>query len=335
MYKIIWDIETNGVILTDKNVATDMILIPRPVFFEELDLLGFDKHWEYPKTKEPLLWANGRRYYYKGVKVAEARGGNIFEAPQIIIEENAKGLTMDKIVTLFKYWQDGNYSNRLDVRFGTLEEKELVEKLKKIFNLNDATGLNDVRWGMRDFVKRAQFPLWSIKHLDVNDGLRNAIDEIFMLTKTPDSEIGYEDVKRVFDSIRNNELDLELNLKEEKIKQGFDAFLKDIEAVNITKAEIDEVVQYLYQNMQEEIASWEEEKVESKVKGWRLSKINEPQPPKPIDTTGTGDVKPPVDDEFKEKVKGKVKAYSGDLKTVIVKILDDKPDFASTLDRYL
>lgn len=97
MYKIIWDIETNGVILTDKNVATDMILIPRPVFFEELDLLGFDKHWEYPKTKEPLLWANGRRYYYKGVKVAEARGGNIFEAPQIIIEENAKGLTLEPV----------------------------------------------------------------------------------------------------------------------------------------------------------------------------------------------------------------------------------------------
>ncbi len=97
MYKVIWDIETNGVILTDKNVDSKHILLPRPVFFEELDLLGFDKHWQYPKTQEPLLWANGRRYYYKGEWVVEAKGGNIFEPPQIIITENGKNLTLKPI----------------------------------------------------------------------------------------------------------------------------------------------------------------------------------------------------------------------------------------------
>lgn len=97
MYKVSWDIETNGVTLTNKNIATDIILLPRPVFFEELDLLGFDKHWEYPKTKEPLLWANGRRYYYKGEWIAEAKGGNIFESPQIVITENGKNITLEPI----------------------------------------------------------------------------------------------------------------------------------------------------------------------------------------------------------------------------------------------
>lgn len=97
MYKVIWDIETNGVILTDKNVDSEHILLPRPVFFEELDILGFDNYWKYPKIKEPLLWANGRRYYYKGEWIAEAKGGNIFEPPQIVITENGKNLTFKPI----------------------------------------------------------------------------------------------------------------------------------------------------------------------------------------------------------------------------------------------
>ncbi len=264
--------------------------------------------------------------------------GRLYEAGSGRLIE--KDMMRDKIVTLFKYWQDGNYSNRLDVRFGTLEEKELVEKLKGIFNLNDATGLNDVRWGIRDFVKRMKFPLWSIKYLPANDGLKKAIDEIFMLTKTPDSEIGYEDVKRVLDAIKNNELDLELNLKEEKIKQGFDVFLKDIESVNITKAEIDEVVQYLYQNMQEEIASWEDEKVESKVKDWWISKISKPifpssSTPPSESTKGIS----PVDDSHKQKlkedVKAKVKAYPGDLKALIIRVLDENAWLADTFNKYL
>ena len=97
MYKVIWDAETNGLLLKDNVDSIDYILLPRPVFFEELDLLGFNNHWQYPKTESPLLWANGRIYYYRGEKVAEAVGGNIFEPPQIIIEENAKGLSLEPV----------------------------------------------------------------------------------------------------------------------------------------------------------------------------------------------------------------------------------------------
>ena len=86
MYKIKWDSKINGILLDDKINDKEEIVPPRPVFYEELDLLGFDKYWSYPKTKEPLLWAIGRRYYYKGVCVAEARGGNIYESPELIVE---------------------------------------------------------------------------------------------------------------------------------------------------------------------------------------------------------------------------------------------------------
>jgi len=64
MYNVNWDLETNGIVLTSESKNT-LIVSPRPVFFEELELLGFNEFWKYPHTKEPLLWRTGRRYYYK------------------------------------------------------------------------------------------------------------------------------------------------------------------------------------------------------------------------------------------------------------------------------
>jgi len=81
MFKQKWDNENNSIILSNKISEEQSIVSPRPVFFEELDLLGFDNHWAYPKCEEPLLWAIGRRYYYKGTFIAEAKGGNIYEKP--------------------------------------------------------------------------------------------------------------------------------------------------------------------------------------------------------------------------------------------------------------
>lgn len=97
MYKVIWDKETNGVLLTDKNIVNEIIILPRPVFFEELNFLGFDKYWKYPKTKKPLLWASGRRYFYKGEVVAEAKGGNIYESPRIVLIENGNNLVLEPV----------------------------------------------------------------------------------------------------------------------------------------------------------------------------------------------------------------------------------------------
>ncbi len=82
MYDIHWDKDTGGILLLDEN-ENGVNREVRPVFFEELDLLGFDKYWKYPRVIEPLLWATaGRRYYYKGELVAEARGGGLYTRPQ-------------------------------------------------------------------------------------------------------------------------------------------------------------------------------------------------------------------------------------------------------------
>jgi len=97
LYKVTWDTETNGVLLADNIPSSQEIIPPRPVFYEELDLLGLNKFWSYPKSPEPLLWAIGRRYYYKGELVAEARGGNIFAPPTIELTEKGKALILEPV----------------------------------------------------------------------------------------------------------------------------------------------------------------------------------------------------------------------------------------------
>lgn len=97
MFKVIWDKEINGVLLTTKGNGDVLNVSPRPVYYEELDLLGFNKNWKYPKSNEPLLWALDRRYFYKGEFVAEVKGGNIFDDPTIDIKEIGIGLKLEPI----------------------------------------------------------------------------------------------------------------------------------------------------------------------------------------------------------------------------------------------
>jgi phosphoadenosine phosphosulfate reductase len=97
MYKVKWDKESNGILLTDKIDGKEEIVPPRPVFFEELELLGFNNYWKYPKTQSPLLWGIGRRYFYEGELVAEANGGNIFEEPDIVVTDVGKNLILKPI----------------------------------------------------------------------------------------------------------------------------------------------------------------------------------------------------------------------------------------------
>ena len=42
MYKVKWDKESNEILLTDKLNGKEKIVLPRPVFFEELELLGVE-----------------------------------------------------------------------------------------------------------------------------------------------------------------------------------------------------------------------------------------------------------------------------------------------------
>jgi 3'-phosphoadenosine 5'-phosphosulfate sulfotransferase (PAPS reductase)/FAD synthetase/ferredoxin len=97
MFRIIWDKEINGVKLTPNDNGESLNVSPRPVFYEELDLLGFKNVWKYPESNEPLLWALDRRYFYKGEMVAEVKGGNIFDDAKIEISDAGLGLKLKPI----------------------------------------------------------------------------------------------------------------------------------------------------------------------------------------------------------------------------------------------
>lgn len=98
MFKVIWDPEYNGVRLTMSSKGDALNVSPRPVFWEELDLLELNKKgWIYPHVEEPLLWACDRRYFYKGQFVLEVKGGNVFDAPVVIQQEGFETLTLQPV----------------------------------------------------------------------------------------------------------------------------------------------------------------------------------------------------------------------------------------------
>lgn len=99
MYKITWDKETGGVLLNLKVTSDALGLSPRPVFYEELDMLGMDKlGWRYPHCKEPLLWAINKQYFYRGILCFNVKGANIYDASTVELHEGvSKDMTLQPV----------------------------------------------------------------------------------------------------------------------------------------------------------------------------------------------------------------------------------------------
>lgn len=87
MYQYLWDEETGGLLLTTEQ--SKFSKEPRPVYYKELDILGFDQYWKYPKDDHaPLMWAEANNYIYFGRTVAKITGGSLHTAPAVQILEN-------------------------------------------------------------------------------------------------------------------------------------------------------------------------------------------------------------------------------------------------------
>lgn len=87
MYSYEWDGSTGGYVLMPMPLPFSKE--PRPVYYKELDILGFDKYWNYDKNDSfPYMWAEANNYYYRGRLVAKTKGGSAFIAPEIQIIED-------------------------------------------------------------------------------------------------------------------------------------------------------------------------------------------------------------------------------------------------------
>mgnify|MGYP000493099688 CR=1 FL=1 len=87
MYSYIYDNQTGGLLLTSSPLPFSKE--PRPVYYKELDILEFDRYWNYAKNDSyPYMWAEANNYYYRGRKVAQTKGGSCYTAPEIKILED-------------------------------------------------------------------------------------------------------------------------------------------------------------------------------------------------------------------------------------------------------
>lgn len=89
----------NGIILSEYIEEKDAIKPPRPVYVEELKMLGIDKQLVLPDDNVPVCWEIDHKYYYKGSVIAETSGGNIYQSPEVKVSEDATGMVIDPIDT--------------------------------------------------------------------------------------------------------------------------------------------------------------------------------------------------------------------------------------------
>lgn len=114
MYQYIWDEDTGGLLLTTEQ--SKFSKEPRPVYYRELDILGFDRYWNYPKDDHaPLMWAEANNYIYRGRTVARTKGGSLYTAPELVILEEPE--------------PDGGELRFVDVDAMTAKNAEILETL--------------------------------------------------------------------------------------------------------------------------------------------------------------------------------------------------------------
>lgn len=124
MYSYEWDSSTGGYILTPTPLTFSKE--PRPVYYKELDILGFDKYWKYDKNDSfPYMWAEANSYYYRGRLVAKTKGGSIYAAPELILIEEPE--------------PSGYPLRYVDIPAMVEKNREIIEQLaqetiKKIYN---------------------------------------------------------------------------------------------------------------------------------------------------------------------------------------------------------
>lgn len=123
MYAYEWDTETGGYVLN----STPLVFSkePRPVYYHEMDLLGFNKYWAYEKDDTyPYMWAEANKYWYRGQMIAQTRGGTLYTAPELIPDEAALGLSVLEPVNIPMMVQ----------RNATLLESLVSDTIKNVYN---------------------------------------------------------------------------------------------------------------------------------------------------------------------------------------------------------
>jgi len=222
--------------------------------------------------------------------------GKIFDMQGKPRDKNA---LVDDIVDLFKVWDDKKSNNKLNFKFQTPEEGKLCKELISLFKLNsksneysDVTSLKDARYAIiGDFSKNKGYPLWSVKYateIDFNnlslsvitDKEKKLIDNIFTICTTTELR-NPALVKETIDLISEYCYEMRNIFNANAIfSLGFTNYLMQIEYSRINRDKINEVKNFISQQLSSTVGYWTEEEVEKCALQWGNKML-----PSPIDSS--------------------------------------------------
>lgn len=206
----------------------------------------------------------------------------------VIFDTNGKQRTaqhlVDDVVELFKSWESGKSSNKLNFIFESKEAGRVSKNLIKMFGLNKLPGysnissLKDARWAvLHVYSKQKGYPLWALKFCsECSGGMKEYVDNLMRVVTDPesmkDSKLleatigGYDLFKTDFGNL--------LLPQANNFQKGFITYMKGIEIVNLKDDEVEAATKYLHEHLESEVGMWTEEEVKDKLKDWRMSTTN-------------------------------------------------------------
>ena len=202
----------------------------------------------------------------------------------------------DMIEILLKMWDNGSSetNNKLLLRFGSVEERNLTSILGEVFNLSNVKGVNlsdlksltYAKWCITEFCKQiAKYPLWSLLYCDeikTKPNCEKAIKDLISLFNQ-DSYL-LPKIKELYHEVKIEQIDLfKLLTKAENYHKGFIAFVNGINDVELQPEWWGELENEL-SHLQSEIAFRREEDVKACVMSFYISKIKKPQGSSSSDT---------------------------------------------------
>lgn len=185
---------------------------------------------------------------------------------------------VEDVVEVFKAWETGSSSNKLQFMFETKEARDVCDNLVELFQLRtlpeyaDCSSLTDTRWAItHDYSKLKGFPLWSLKYSadSINEGIQQLIDNILKVCEEPTRNPRL--LAETLDGIERFSFEMRNLLNDSNaFRNGFITFLKTIEFVNLQEDEADKAITDIKQYLQKEIGLWTPSEVEKALHVWRI-----------------------------------------------------------------
>lgn len=259
----------------------------------------------------------------------------------------------DMIEILLKMWDNGSSesSNKLLLRFGSVEERNLTSILGEIFMLSNVKGvsmsdlksLNYAKWSITEFCKQvAKYPLWSLLYcskIKEKKSCANAIKDLINLFNQDSYSL--DKIKSLYGEIKNDQVDLfKILAKPNNYKEGFNTFINSIKDVDLQPEWWDELEEEL-SHLQSEIAFRREEDVRSCVMSFYINKIKKPEPS--VQTTGVAEptsismpIPPKTDDIKKAKILVREQTMPSMMwQKVVLDLIEEHPEVSQFLISYL